>query len=1220
MKCTVCQFENQDNLEFCEKCENELGRLCPKCSNVNPSGSKFCNECGNDLKNHQKPPLIDYHQPYSYTPEYLAEKIRLTKNVIEGELKIVTVLFADMANSTALFENLDPEDVHDIMDGCFKIMVEEIHKYEGTITQFMGDGIMAIFGAPLAHEDHAQRACSATLEIQKALKAYSVKIRDKYNIEFKMRFGLNSGPVIVGAVGDDLRMDYTAEGDTVNLASRLETMAQPGTILVSNNIYSRVGQQFVIKTLGKLKIKGKEKAQDVYQLLDRTPQSLISSERMIQSELVNREQEINRLEALIVKAKNGEGSIISIIGEAGIGKSRLIAELKRREVIKDTLILEGRALSIGRNLSFYPIIEIIKSLANITDDITQAEAAHRLESIIMIINPEQAHEIFPFAATMIGLKLTGKHAERVKEIEGEALEKLIQKNLRDLIARVSESKTLIFIIEDLHWADTSSIELLKTLFRLAKDNRILFINLFRPYHKDTAEILLNTVIENYPNQHTAIYIQPLDTTLSNLLIDNLLKIKGLPQNVKDLIHRRSEGNPFFIEEIARSFIDKGAVVLKDGSFMFTKDIESTVIPKNIQELLMSRIDRLDNQSKSLIKIASVIGRNFFYKILRDVADIVDNIDQKLQYLERVQLIRKGKRMGEVEYLFKHAIVQETAYESILRRKRKDLHLKVAESIEKNFKERLHEFYGMLAYHYGIGENIDKTEEYLIKAGEVALKSSALSEALHYYKEAHKIYQTKYGETADDEKIATFDKNIALTLYNRGQYDEAVEYFDKALNYYWGKLPKHAFFVILKFVKAFSHFLISLYLPIFKFRKTPTQRDYETIGLFFKKIKALSMIDPMRFFLEYLYLSKKVTDFNLVEFKLGLEIFVGTSTLFSFTGISFRLSRKILDFAKGKVFKDNAKTVIIYDIAETVHNYLKGNWKAIKNYDDDLVKINLSLGEIYDVSHHLYWHGFLNIYYGYFDKADLIVNRLNDIFEVYENDLTIQFKYEINTNLLIEHRNLDNALTEIEEGISFAKKACLADLNGFLIEMYPYQSWIYTLKGNIDKAKESLQEAEKIKQELKDAVPFQLSNFYRSQLEYDLYQLKESIQKGNKSKLFEYMIKAFNSSKMLLRISRKAAKYRTVSYKLTGVYYWLINKQEKALKWWKKAIKEGERLGARLQLSRTYFEIGKRLLEPESKYNALNGIKPEEYLENAKKLFEEMGLQWDLNELDQVRKC
>lgn len=1219
MKCPACQFENQGNLEFCEKCENVLGNHCPKCNNINPSGSNFCNECGNNLKKQKESTLIDYNQPYSYTPDYLAEKIRLTKNVIEGELKIVTVLFADMANSTALFENLDPEDVHDIMDGCFKIMIEEIHKYEGTITQFMGDGIMAIFGAPLAHEDHAHRACSATLEIQRALKAYSIKIMDKYNIEFKMRFGLNSGPVIVGAVGDDLRMDYTAEGDTVNLASRLETMAQPGTILVSNNVYSRVEQQFVLKTLGKLKIKGKEKTQEVYQLLDSTPQSLISSERMIQSELVNREQEINRLEALVIKTKNGEGSIVSIIGDAGIGKSRLIAELKKREVVNDTLILEGRALSIGRNLSFYPIIEIIKSLANITDDITQAEAAHRLESIIRTINPEQAHELFPFAATMIGLHLTGKHADRIKEIEGEALEKLIQKNLRDLIAKVSELKTLIFIVEDLHWADTSSIELLKTLFRLAKDNKILFINLFRPHHKDTAEILLNTVIENYPNLHTAIYVQPLDTNLSNMLIDNLLKIKGLPQSVKDLIHRRTEGNPFFIEEVVRSFIDKGTVVLKDGKFMFSQDIESTVIPKNIQELLMSRIDRLDNQSKSLIKIASVIGRNFFYKILRDVADIIDNIDQRLQYLERVQLIRKGKRLGEVEYLFKHAIVQETVYESILRRKRKDLHLKVAKSIEKNFNERLHEFYGMLAYHYSMAENIDKTEEYLIKAGEVALKSSALSEALHYYKEAYEIYQIKYGKTVDNKKIATFDKNIALTLYNRGQYDEAVEYFDRALNYYWGKLPKHILFVIFRSIAALLHLLISLYFPFLKFRKNPTGKESETIALFFKKIKALSMIDPIRFFLEYLYLSRRVTDFNLAKYKLGLEIFVGTSTLFSFTGLSFRLSRKILYFAKRNVFKDNAKTYIIYDIAETVHNYLKGNWQAINNYNDDLVKKNLSSGEIYDVAHHLYWHGFINIYYGFFDKANLIVNKLNDIFEIYENDLAIQFKYEININLLIEQRNLDNALTEIEEGISFAQKVGFADLNGFLIEMYPYRALVYILRGNIEKAKGSLQEAKKIKQDLKDAVPFQLSNFYRSQLEYELYQLKSSIQRGNKPEVFEYSIRSFNSIKMLMKVSKKAAKYRTVSYKLAGVYYWLVGKQKKALKWWYKAIREGERLGSSLQLSRIYFTIGKHLLEPGSKYNTLNGIKPEEYLEKAETLFKKMDLQWDLNELKKVRK-
>ena len=359
--------------------------------------------------------------------------------------------------------------------------------------------------------------------------------------------------------------------------------------------------------------------------------------------------------------------------------------------------------------------------------------------------------------------------------------------------------------------------------------------------------------------------------------------------------------------------------------------------------------------------------------------------------------------------------------------------------------------------------------------------------------------------------------------------------------------------------------------------------------------------------------KEVTNFDLIRLDLGAEIFVGASALFSFTGISFRLSRRVLDTAKARVSKDNAKLQIWYEWLETLHNYFEGNWKAIKKHNNDLVNKNISLGEIYDVSQHLYWHGFPYIYQGSLDVAEAMVIKLNDIFEVYNNDLSKSLKYELNTNLLIECRKLPDALIEVEGGIDFVEKA---GLKHFLIEMYSCQAWIHIMMGYIKKAGESLQYANMIRCEI-ELVPFQLSNFYRSQLEYDLYLLKESISNGNKSESFEYRKKAAKSSKMLLKVSQKVSQHRTESYKLTGVYYWLINKQEKALKWWRKAIEEGERLGARLELSRAYFEVGKRLLEAGSKHKMLNGIKAQEYLGKARVLFEEMDLQWDLDELDRM---
>ena len=688
---------------------------------------------------------------------------------------------------------------------------------------------------------------------------------------------------------------------------------------------------------------------------------------------------------------------------------------------------------------------------------------------------------------------------------------------------------------------------------------------------------------------------------------------ALPHTLTQQIVQRAGGNPFFIEEVVRSLFDQGAIVRREGGFEVTEKANAITIPHTITDVLMARIDRLEEPTRHLVKVASVIGRSFFLRILSDVASEVEDIPGKLSFLSEIQILQPQERMGEVEHLFKHALAQEAAYESLLPPRRRELHLKVAHSIEKIFSARLPEFYGMLAYHFSRAEEREKTEEYLIKAGEEALRSAASDEALHYYEEALRLYLKKSGNDADPEKVAMLEKNIALALYNRGRLEEAVGHFDEALKHYRGKSPKHAVSVVFKFLSAFVHLIMKLYLPSLKVTRIPTQRDIEVIDLFFKKCKALIIIDPKRWRIESSYLLGKVTNFDLTNFELGSEIFLSASALFSFSGISFRLSRKILDSLRDSIDKNNAKLLIISNLLETLHNYLIGKWKSIPSYDDDLTANNLSIGEIYFASQYLYWHGLPYICQGSFDLAESMVKRLKDISEVYGNDFSTSLKYQLNTYLLMECGRLRDALIEAEKGINFTSKP---GLNYFLFGMYSHKAWIHILIGDIEKAEESLRNANGTRRQI-SPMPIQLSQFCRSQLKYELYRLQEAIEKGSRAESHEHRIKAIKACKMLLKVSKKAAQHRTESYKLVGLYYWLINKQRKALKWWRKAIEEGERLGARLELSKAYFEVGKHLLEARSPCKTLSGISAEQYLEKARVLFEEMTLQWDLNELDRV---
>jgi tetratricopeptide (TPR) repeat protein len=808
---------------------------------------------------------------------------------------------------------------------------------------------MALFGAPITLEDTPQRAIRSAFAIHREMTNFSDKIKQgKEDIQsIKMRIGVHTGPVVVGTLGNDLRVEFKAVGDTVNLASRMEGIADPGTTYVTENTFKLTEGLFQFEALGARKVKGKKEGVPVYKLLSAKEELYrprLGLERMIYSEMVGREKELDRLELQVMKARNGEGSVVNVIGEAGIGKSRLVTELKTREVMKRVTFLEGKAISIGRNLRFYPIIDLLKQWAQIRDDDEKRTVFDKLEAAVRSVNPKEVGELLPFIATLMGIKISGRYAERVKGIEGEALEKLILKNLRDLLIKATELNPLVIVIEDLHWADASSIELMESLFRLAKTQRILFVNAFRPGFKETGDHIAKIVKENFPLNYVELVLEPLNERMSEELINNMLKIRGLQHNVIDQIVKRADGNPFFIEEVVCSFIDEGVVVIKDGSFEVTEKIDSIVIPNTVNDVLMARIDRLEEKTRDLLKIASVIGRNFFYRILIEAAKRIEDIDSRLSYLKEVQLIRELSRMKELEYLFKHALAQEATYESILSQKRKDLHLRTAASIEKVFKERLHEFYGMLAFHYGKAEHEEKTAEYLVKAGEEALKSSASNEALAYYQEALHLYTNKYGDAVDPAFVAMLEKNIAAALYNKGQYLEAIKYFDKVLTYNGEKVPKQSILVLSKFLFCFVYFLISLYLPFLRFKKTPTQKDNEIIDLTSKKIEALLVIDVKRMFIEYFYFFKKLAEFDLTKVKSGVSFFAVASTVFARSGMSFKLSRKTLDFCRNKVDRDDARSILIYELIALMHNYFAGDWGAVNEYKDSLVKKNLSTGE------------------------------------------------------------------------------------------------------------------------------------------------------------------------------------------------------------------------------------------------------------------------------------
>jgi class 3 adenylate cyclase len=724
MKCPQCQFENPEGSNFCLECGGKLELACPQCGNVLPSGAKFCNKCGHDLREPKETSAVDYSEPQTYTPKFLADKILTTRSSIEGERKLVTVLFADVANYTAMSEKLDPEEVHQIMDGCFKILMDEIHKFEGTINQFTGDGVMALFGAPVAHEDHAQRACYAALSIQKILENYEENIKQGYGANFKMRIGLNSGPVIVGSIGDDLRMDYTAVGDTSNLAARIESMARPGTSIVSRYTHKLTRDFFEFKSLGKVEVKGKEEPQEVFELIKvgEVDTRIGASVAKGLTRFVGRENSIAELIDAYNKAQSGSGQVVGVVGEDGVGKSRFILEFKNRLIKGKFTYLEGRCLQYGESMVYPPILDILRSYFKIKEGEPEVLIKKKMREKILQLDEKlqgallSFHELFSLTV----------EDETYQKLESMQKREKIFEALRDLFVRESQNRPIILVVDDLHWIDKTSEEFLSYLIEWLANTHILLILLYR------SEYTHSWGSKSYYNQ---IGLTQLTSQSSAELIRAILYDCEIELALETLILERSAGTPFFIEELTRSLLENGSIQREKNKCYLARAPKDIQVPDTIQGIIAARMDRLEDNLKRTMQVASVIGKDFAFRILQTITGMQEELKSYLLNLQGLEFIYEKSLFPELEYVFKHALTQEVAYNSLLLKRRKEIHEKVGWAIESLYAERLEEFYEMLAYHYYKSENLEKAYQYLKLSGNKATKNYSNSEALRFYEEA-----------------------------------------------------------------------------------------------------------------------------------------------------------------------------------------------------------------------------------------------------------------------------------------------------------------------------------------------------------------------------------------------------------------------------------------------------------------------------------------------------
>ncbi len=753
MICPQCQSENREGVKFCEDCGARMDVECPNCKAKVPPGKKFCGDCGHDLRKLKEAPPIDYQQPRSYTPKFLADKILTSRSAIEGERKLVTVLFADVARFTAMSEKLDPEDVHEIMDGCFRILMDEIHRFEGTVNEFRGDGLMALFGAPIAHEDHAQRACHAALAIQQALIPYEERLQRQHGVDFKMRIGLNSGPVVVGAIGDDLRMDYTAQGDTANLAARMESNAQPGSILVSNHIYRQAKEFFQFEPVGELRVKGKEEPVEAYRLIKPTEVQtrIAASAAKGLTRFVGRQREIATLSEAFRKAQSGVGQVVGVVGEAGVGKSRLLLEFRNSLPKSAYIYLEGRCLHYGNSMPYLPILDAFRTYLGIKEGEKESVIRQKMMERIVGSDETLTRCLSPIQE-LFSIKVDD---EEFTKLEPKQKREKTFEAIRDILIRGSQSRPIVWAIEDLHWIDRTTEEFLDYMIGWLPNTRILLILLYRPEY---------THQWGSKSYYSKVGVGQLSSNTSAELVQAILEGEAVVPELRELILSRAAGNPLFMEELTHSLLENGSVQKKEDQYVLVRNASEIQVPETVQGIIAARMDRLEESLKRIMQVAAVIGREFAFRILQAIIEMKEDLKSKLLKLQGLEYIYEKSLFPELEYIFRHALTQEVAYSSLLRKRRKEIHERIGQAIEDLYPERLEEFYEMLAYHYSKTENYTKACHYLKISGEKAIKNDSPREAFRLFNDAIGTFN-HLPETAENKR-KYIDLVISMSIVMR----------------------------------------------------------------------------------------------------------------------------------------------------------------------------------------------------------------------------------------------------------------------------------------------------------------------------------------------------------------------------------------------------------------------------------------------------------------------
>ena len=765
MKCQKCHFDNPDGMKFCGECGTKLEAVCPECNITNPPGFKFCGNCGYNF--HHTPEISSIELSLDdkmskikkYLPEGLTEKILSQRDKIEGERKQVTVMFCDMAGFTALVEKFGPEKGYSFMDQIYEILIQKVQDYQGTINEMTGDGIMALFGAPVAIEDAPQRAIRSSLAIHREMAKFSDENKKMSISDVKMRIGIHTGPVVVGTLGNDLRVEFKAVGDTVNIASRIESLALPGATYVGEETFKLTEGFFRFEALGEKEIKGKKEPIKIYQAIAPSTSRTrfdVSAERGL-APFIGRGRELELLMEGFERAKEGHGQAFSIVSEAGIGKSRLLYEFRKKLSSENVMFLEGRCLSYSSRVAYHPIIDILKANLDIREDDKDSVIREKVKKGLELLEIDEASTL-PYLLELLSVKDSG--FDKV-QMSPDAKKERIMEVIKLFTLKGSRIRPVITAYEDLHWADKSSEEVLRLILESIPGSRVLMIFTYRP------EFVHTWGGKSYHNQ---VNLNRLSNRECLAMVKNLLRTEKIDREIEDLILEKTEGVPFYVEEMVKSLTDLNVIERTPNACRLAKGVKDVTIPSTIQGVIMARVDALPEFAKDVLQTGSVIEREFTYELIHQVTDRPEKeLLSCLSVLKDSELIYERGIFPDSTYIFKHALTRDVVYDSILTIKRKNLHETIGKAVAVLYSDRVDQKPELLAHHYSLSENWEEAVRFGRLAAEKAYRYSQFQEAVTLYEMVAEWILKLPESKAQKENLVDIQLEICWSNIGLGQF-------------------------------------------------------------------------------------------------------------------------------------------------------------------------------------------------------------------------------------------------------------------------------------------------------------------------------------------------------------------------------------------------------------------------------------------------------------------